>query len=182
MKSEYMKHYFTIIYEQREEFANVLINYKENEWERPQDGKWSFGETYYHLYLMIKLFRQLNKTYLSFSKPIATLRSSKSYNIKSDDIFTEYKEKSNKPMKAPFVLVPPKDIKEKISFKWLVNELDIETRFLEKMLSNISDNVAGHIRYPDPIAHYPNLIQCIHILGIHEKQHFLLCKKYYDLH
>ncbi|HWI49242.1 MAG TPA: DinB family protein, partial [Rummeliibacillus sp.] len=32
-----------------------------------------------------------------------------------------------------------------------------------------------------PIAHYPNLIQCIDILGIHEKHHFLLCKKYYNL-
>lgn len=181
MKSKYMKNYFTVIYEQREEFANELKNLENKEWERPQEDKWSIGETYYHLYLMIKLFRQLNKTFLPIAKPVAKLRSGKSYKLQSEDIFTEYNEKHNKPMKAPFVLMPPKDVKEKISFKWLLSELDIETRYLEKMLSNISDNVAGHIRYPDPIAHYPNLIQCINILGIHEKRHFLLCKKYYNL-
>ncbi|ATP42415.1 hypothetical protein CSE16_09400 [Solibacillus sp. R5-41] len=177
-----MKKYFNVIYEQREEFANELKNYNNKEWERPLEDKWSFGETYYHLYLMVRLFRQLNKPFLPIAMPIATIRRGKSYKFHSEDIYTEYKEKHNKPMKAPFVIVPPKDIKEKISFKWLVNELDIETRYLEKMLSNINDNVAGHIRYPDPIAHYPNLIQCIDLLGIHEKQHFLLCKKYYGIH
>ena len=182
MESRYMKNHFTIIYEQREEFANELTKLKNKEWERPKEDKWSFGETYYHLYLMVRLFRRLNKPYLPISKPIATIRRGKSYKFHSENIFTEYKEKHNKPMKAPFVLVPPKDIKEKISFKWLVNELDNETRQLEKMLSNISDNVAGHIRYPDPIAHYPNLIQCIDILGKHEKHHFILCKKYYNEH
>ncbi|MEG0386099.1 MAG: DinB family protein [Solibacillus sp.] len=182
MESRYMKSYFTTIYEQREEFANELKNFENKEWERPLDDKWSFGETYYHLYLMIKLFKQFNKTFLPIAKPIAKIRSGKSYKFYSEDIYTEYKEKHNKPMNAPFVIVPPKDIKERISFKWLVNELHIETMFLEKMLSNISDNVAGHIRYPDPLAHYPNLIQSIDLLGIHEKQHFLLCKKYYKLH
>ncbi|WP_332645345.1 DinB family protein [Lysinibacillus sp. 54212] len=181
MKSIYMKNYFTVIYEQREQFANEIKNLKEKEWERPQEDKWSIGETYYHLYLMIKLFRQLNKSFLPIAKPVAKLRSEKPYKLHSEDIFTEYTAKHNKPMKAPFVLMPPKDIKEKISFQWILSELDIETRYLQKILSNISDNVAGHIRYPDPIAHYPNLIQCINILGIHEKHHFLLCKKYYNL-
>lgn len=81
MKSRYMKNYFTVIYEQREEFADELKNFKNKEWERPQEDKWSFGETYYHLYLMVRLFRQLNKLYLPISKPIATLKKESHTNL-----------------------------------------------------------------------------------------------------
>ncbi|WP_255295677.1 DinB family protein [Bacillus cereus] len=181
MQSIYMTNHFNKIYQQREEFANEIQCFKNKEWERPYKDKWSFGETYYHLYLMVRRFRQLNKLYLPLSRPIAAARKKSPYKTHSKDIYTEYKEKHNKPMKAPFILLPSKGIEGKISFERLIKGLDNETKNLEKMLSKIEDDIAGHIRFPDPIAHNPNLIQSIHLIGIHEKQHFFLCKKYYNL-
>lgn len=182
MQSIYMTNHFNKIYEQREEFANEIKRFKNKEWERPYKDKWSFGETYYHLYLMVRGFRRLNKLYLPLSRPIAAARKKSPYKTHSNkDLYIEYKEKHNRPMKSPFILLPPKGIESKMSFERLIKELDNETKDLEKMLSEIKDDIAGHIRFPDPIALYPNLIQSIHLIGIHEKHHFLLCKKYYNL-
>ncbi|SHN05287.1 DinB family protein [Gracilibacillus kekensis] len=180
MQSLYMKNHFNKIYQQREEFQGVLKKYKNKEWERPVEGKWSFGETYYHLYLMVKRFRQLNKIYVPIYKPIATIRRRASYKTEIHDIYAEYKQNNKQPMKAPSVLLPPKGIQDKITFEEIIINLEKETHILEEGLADIPADIAGHIRYPDPIAYYPNLIQSIKLIGIHEEHHFNLCKKYYQ--
>lgn len=178
MKSKYMKEHFHKLYEQREVMKNEIRSFYGEEWKRPYKDKWSIGETYYHLFLMIKWFRRLNKIYLPLSKPIATVIKDKNYKTQSDDVYNRYKEKHHKSMKAPFILVPPKRIKDKIPFRGLLEKIDKETKSLELMVSNISDDAAGKIRFPDPIANNPNLIQSIDLIGIHENHHFLLCKKW----
>ncbi|ENH97262.1 hypothetical protein J416_06500 [Gracilibacillus halophilus YIM-C55.5] len=180
MKSPNMQKHFRKLHEQREEINGELANFQHQKWIRPYEDKWSWGETYYHLYLMIKWFRRISKCYTPLSIPTAILRKHKPYETHSIDAFTKYKEKNKKPMKAPFILVPPKNIRYRVNFDSLIEALDNETKQLERQVSNISDNVAGHIRFLDPIANYPNLIQSIDLLGIHEKHHFLLCKKYYS--
>lgn len=181
MLSIYMKNHFKTIYDQRAEFFGKIINNKDIVWVRPSKDKWSVGETYYHLYLMVKRIRQLNKIYLPISRKIVERKKNSPFLTYSKDIFTEYKEKKNKNMKAPFMLIPPKGIEDRITFDNLLSAIYKETKYLEKMVSTIEDDVAGHIKYPDPIAHYPNLIQSIHLIAIHEKHHFLICAKYYDL-
>lgn len=180
MKSVYMKGHFKTIYDQRIKFLDEMKKYNDLVWVRPSKDKWSVGETYYHLYLMIKRLRQLNSIYLPILSFFVNSKKSGTYLTYSNDIYTEYKEKHNKSMKAPFLLIPPKGIEDKITFDSLLLEIDKETKDLEKMVSNIEESVAGHIRYPDPPAHYPNLIQSIHLIAIHEKHHFLICAKYYD--
>lgn len=181
MKSYYIGLYFDKIYMQRISFSMRMENYRERPWVRPREDKWSFGETYYHLYLMVKRFRQLNNFYLPVAKQIASRRRKASYKTEIEDIYKEYKQKKKKPMKAPSILVPPKDIESTISFATLTRELDEETKRLEQLVSAIEDDVAGHIRYPDPVAHHPNLIQAIQLIAIHEQHHFQLCAFYYDL-
>ncbi len=175
-----MKDRFQKIYKQREEMKKELTSFRNKEWNRPHQDKWSWGETYYHLYLMMKWFRRLSKVYVPSSLPIATLRKNKPYKVHSTDVYEAYKEKNKKPMRAPFILVPPKGIESDVDFQWLIEELDKETKHIEHIVSNIDDDVAGHIRFLDPLANNPNLIQSIDLLGIHEKHHFLLCEKYYN--
>lgn len=101
-----MKTHFSMIYKQRDEFI-TKINDK-NVWARPREDKWSIGETYYHLYLMVKRFKQLNKFYIPCSSLFARLFKHKQYKTMSKDIYSEYHAKNNRPMKAPSILLPPK--------------------------------------------------------------------------
>lgn len=56
-----------------------------------------------------------------------------------------------------------------------------ETDEIKKLVQNIEENIAGHIVFLDPIAHYPNLIQSIQLLAIHEKHHFMIMKNNYEM-
>ncbi len=179
VKSVYMKDHFQKIYKQREAMIEELTHFQSKEWIRPYEDKWSWGETYYHLYLMIKWFRRVSKVYVPLARPVGTLRKDKPYETCSFDVYARYKEKNKKPMKAPFILIPPEYKKINVSFDWLLEEIEKETKLLESVVSNISDDEAGHIRFLDPLANNPNLIQGIDLLGIHERHHFLLCQKYY---
>lgn len=181
MKSGYMEGYFETIFLQRRKFEENSQEYRNKEWIKPQPDKWSIGETYYHLYLLLKRFRQLNKIYIPVSKPFSLLRKHASYETKIEDIYTAYRERRGKPMKAPFILLPPKKVENKIEFVQLKEALHNETLKLEKMVSAIDNTIAGRIHYPDSLARYPNLIQSIHLIGIHEQHHFQLCQNYYFL-
>ena len=181
MKSKYMRLYFETIFSQRANFYDRMANFQDLIWVRPHEEKWSSGETFYHLYLIVKRFRQLNQLYLLLAKPVASWRKGAPYAIIIPDIYEEYQQKQKKPMIAPFIILPPKGIKNKVSFSQLVRELETETKYLQQLVSAIDDDVAGHIRYPDPVAHHPNLIQTIQLIGIHEQHHFNLCVKYYNM-
>src|SRR5690625_1288348 len=99
-----MKEHFEKIYRQREEKEEELGKYSGQEWGRPKENKWSWGETYYHLYLMMKWFRRLSKIYVPITKPVATLQRNKPYLIGSANVYEAYQGKNKKPMKAPFML------------------------------------------------------------------------------
>lgn len=180
MRNNSITKHFEKIDRQRETFYSLITKHNANFWTRPQPDKWSIGETYYHLLLMVKRFRQLNVIYLPLAKPFAHIWKNRCYQTGIHNIYEEYQQKHNKGMRAPSILLPPKGTEQLISINMLLEELDHETKQLETMLSGISEPIAGHIRYPDPIAHYPNLIQSIDLIGIHEQHHFHLCQKYYS--
>ena len=135
MKCKYMKSHFDTIYRQREKFDKQILAYKETEWIRPMSEKWSIGETYYHLYLLLKRFRQLNKVYIPVSKPIGSIRKQKPFKTELEDIYQAYREKHGKPMRAPSILQPPKNIEGRLEFDQLKQNLHKETVQLEKMVS-----------------------------------------------
>ncbi|WP_067841848.1 DinB family protein [Amphibacillus sediminis] len=181
MESTYLAKHFNKLDQQREVFQHEISSYQDLEWKRARVDKWSIGETYYHLYLMIRRFRQLNHFYLPLAKPLARLRSKKPYPTNSYNIYKEYTTKRDQSMKAPSIIAPPEERKRKLTFIELTDAIEQETQLLKEMLVDVKEEVAGHIRYPDPIAHYPNLIQSIDLLGIHEQHHFNLLRAYYKL-
>ncbi|PYZ97006.1 hypothetical protein CR205_12780 [Alteribacter lacisalsi] len=176
-----MEHHFSRIYEQRDHFLTKTRPLHDRVWTRPQPEKWSIGETYYHLYLMVKRLRQLNNIYLPLLSPIAKRKKKEGFPKQSEDIYTLYKKKNGKSMRSPFVLLPPKNAKDRMTFHHLVGCTSRETRKLEAQVLSLNEAAAGHIRYPDPLAHYPNIFQSIDLLGIHERHHFQLCERYYQL-
>ena len=174
-----MEKYFRQLDEQRKEFyEDIQLNF-DNPWQRPLPDKWSIGETLYHLLLMAKLFRRFSAFYIPPAKPIAHLRKNKPYKTEIHDIYSEYTSTKKKPMKAPSLIKPPDNLEK----KWTIDEirlaLDEETKRLKHLVESIDEPIAGHIVFPDPVAYYPNLIQTIHILAIHEAHHFRLTKNYY---
>ncbi len=178
MKSKEMQFHFKKIKEQRDAFYHdSAINF-ENAWIRPKPEKWSIGETIYHLVLMIRLFRRFSGIYIPVIYPWAYIRRKKPYRTETCDIYQQFQQKNKKAMLAPFLLIPPSGLEE----KWTISEiraiLERETNQLISNLDNIEQEIAGQISYPDPIAGYPNLIQCIHLLSIHEQHHFDIVKKY----
>ncbi len=75
-------------------------------------------------------------------------------------------------MRAPGILVPPKKIRFTLNSYDIEHLLINETLALQELVKDIEEDVAGHIIFPDPIAHYPNLIQAIQLLAIHERHHY----------
>lgn len=177
MKSEQMKHHFDTLIKQRLKFYHTMNNKQEQVWLKPQPNKWSAAETLYHLVLMVRLFRKFSSFYIPLMLPIAKLKK-KEYQLEIHDIYLEYNQKKKKPMRAPFVLNPPNSLVKESSYDEIRRLLEEETTLLFNNIKDIPEDAAGHIRYPDPIAYYPNLIQCIHLLAIHEQHHFNIVNKY----
>ena len=177
LKSEQMKLHFETLIQQRVNFYQTMKEKQEQVWRNPQPNKWSAAETLYHLLLMLRLFRKFSTFYIPLMLPIAK-RKNKDYQLEIHDIYLEYNQKKKKPMKAPFVLNPPKSLSEETSFDEISRLLEEETTLLYKNLKDIPEDAAGHIVFPDPIAYYPNLIQCIHLLVIHEQHHFNIVDNY----
>ncbi|GEL78647.1 DinB family protein [Tenuibacillus multivorans] len=177
MKSGDMDRHFKNLKEQREHFYHEFNI--ENPWQRPMPDKWSTAETLYHLILMVRLFRRFSRVYVPAMLPVAYLRRKKPYKTDIHNIYEEYQHKKRKPMNAPFLLKPPSNLERKYTFSDIQDLLEVETEKLETKLSDIDQDLAGQIYYPDPVAHNPNLIQSIHLLGIHEQHHFNILKKYF---
>ncbi|GAB3049718.1 DinB family protein [Virgibacillus ainsalahensis] len=178
MKSEQMQFYFQLVEDQRNDFFRYIDEKVEDAWERPLTDKWSIGETVYHLVLMVRLVRRVSIFYLPVMQPYAHLRKKRPYQTKSHNIYEEYKQTKKRPMKAPFLLIPPNNLSQKYHFTEVWQLLNTETAKLKEKVAAIDERVAGQIRYPDPIAHYPNVIQSIHLVAIHEQHHFDLAVKY----
>lgn len=180
MKSRLIKAYFDQLESQRKDFFQYVTNAIDNPWHRPQPEKWSAAETVFHVMLLARLLRKVSVFYLPIMRPYAQFRKTRPYLKEARNIYKEYQESENRPMKAPFVLVPPANLDNKYSMKEIQALLFKETEKLYKQLADIEEPVAGQIRYPDPVADYPNVMQSIHLLAIHENHHFDLTKKYYE--
>lgn len=172
MKSTSMAKHFLTLQVQRQHYLPAIHSLSQEEfWRVTREGKWSIGDHFYHLYLILKMLHTVTK-YSLYLSPIVKIRRNKPFSTEIHDIYEEYQSKKGQGMRAPGILVPPK----KISFvlnSYAIEQLLInETLALQKLVQNIDEDVAGHIVFPDPIAHYPNLIQAIHLLAIHERHHF----------
>lgn len=180
MKSEQINNHFQKLKQQRDAFYHDSAISFTNAWSRPMPDKWSIGETLYHLVLMTKLFRRFSVFYIPLMQPVAYIRRNKAYKTEIHDIYQEFRNKKKRPMNAPFPIKPPDGLEGKWKFDEVQALLENETDKLMRNLNDMEQNIAGQIYYPDPIAGYPNLVQCVHLLGIHEQHHFTIVKKYYN--
>lgn len=180
LKSEQINRYLEHLKQQRDTFYGESGLDFGDAWKRPQPDKWSIGETVYHLVLMVRLFRRFSTVYVPVMLPVAHMRKNKPYKVATHDIYKQYNQQKKRPMNAPFLIKPPVGLDRKWSFEQVINLLDHETDKLTSSISDVEQDVAGQIYYPDPIAEYPNLIQSMHLLAIHEQHHFDLVKRYYS--
>ena len=138
---------------------------------RAQDDKWSIGEVVYHCCLLVKLTRQLSEVYLPMSRFFMKVGRFKTaeYNGEMENIY------AGPTMEAPKFLEP--DMDEKYSKGELRLMLEEETGKLKKLVQNLSDDEAYTIRYPDPVPDYPNVVQTVKLLMIHETHHYNVLMK-----
>lgn len=177
MKSNCMMQHFHTLQEQRSHYIPSIHSLSQKElWYRGEEGKWSIGEHFYHLYLILRMLKTATTCSL-FLTPYAKIRRNKPFATEIHDIYEEYKLKKGKGMKAPGILVPPKKIRFALNSKDIEQYLVNDTMAMKKLVEDIEEGVAGHIIFPDPIAHYPNLIQAIQLLAIHERHHFEITER-----
>lgn len=93
-------------------------------------------------------------------------------------IFTKnINTKKRKRNEAPGILVPSQKIQYSLNSKDIEQFLINDTLAMKKLVEGIEEDIAGHIIFPDPIAYYPNLIQAIQLLAIHERHHFEIIER-----
>lgn len=179
MKSNSMAHHFHTLQEQRSHYLPCIQSLSQEQlWHREKEGKWSIGEHFYHLTLILKMLRAATKCSLLLT-PYAKMRRNKPFTTEIHDIYEEYKNKKGRGMRAPGILVPPSKIRFTLNCDEIEQLLVNETNAMQELVKNIEKDIAGHIVFPDPIAHYPNLIQSIQLLAIHEKHHFRIMEAQY---
>lgn len=134
--------------------------------QRAQTDKWSIGEVVYHCYLLVKLTRQVSAVYLPAGRLFMKVTGFKTleYNGEMENIY------AGPTMQAPKLLEP--DMDRQYSKGELRLMLEEETGKLEKMVQNVSDDEVFTIRYPDPVPDYPNVVQTLKLLLIHERHHY----------
>ncbi|MBE9915942.1 DinB family protein [Paenibacillus donghaensis] len=181
MKSESISKHFQTLTEQRIQFLiNIPYLSQEKLWNRNEEGRWSVGEHVYHLYLIMRMVKIATKWSFGLI-PYAKMKRNKPFATEIHDIYTEFKEKKGRGMKAPWILIPPKKIRYAMDGRELVQLLLKETIEMRALVGNIEEDIAGHIVFLDPIAKYPNLIQAVQLLAIHEMHHFKMIEKYYHI-
>lgn len=133
---------------------------------RKETGKWSIGEVIYHCYLLLKLTRTSTRVYLPAAKLIKKMGhfNSISYDNTMHNIY------EGETMKAPKVLAPKMD--RPYSKGELRLMLESETSKLKRLVENLKDEEAYWIRYPDPVPGYPNIVQAVKLVKIHEAHHY----------
>ncbi|MDM5190306.1 DinB family protein [Bacillus sp. DX4.1] len=181
MKSESISKHFHALHQQRCQFLpKIQLLSQEKLWYRKEDGKWSIGEHLYHLYLILRMLKVATKFSLVLI-PYAKMKRNTLFTTEIHDIYAEFKEKNGRGMKAPWILVPSKKIRHSMDGKELERLLLNETNEIKALVKNIEEDIAGHIVFLDPIAKYPNLIQAIQLLAIHEKHHFIIIENNYKM-
>lgn len=180
MKSESMERHFKVLEQQRREYLPKFeIMTVDQLWQRALENKWSAGESVYHLYLLLRIFRRFAKVVIPIVKPYALMMRNRPLENEINDIYAAYQNTKGKKMKAPLMLNPPVKVRHSMNFEQLNILLNEETQKMVKLVENIEEGVAGHIKFFDPVAKHPNLIQGIQLLAVHEMHHFRIMNKYF---
>ena len=178
MKSQSMRTHFLTLKQQRDSILPTLKSLSMAQlWERPEENKWSIGESIYHLFLIAKMLRVAAIITISCTKLYAKMMRNKPFDCDINDIYKEYKEKHGRGMKSPFILNPPNKIYNTMGINELNQLLINETLNVMKLVEDIDEDIAGHIIFLDPVANYPNLIQAIQLLAIHEAHHLRIIRR-----
>lgn len=108
MQSKNISKHFHTLHVQRNQFLPRLHSLSQEQlWYRKEDGKWSIGEHFYHLYLITRMLKVAIK--FSFTLILyAKLRRNTPFATEIHDIYAEYTEKHGRGMKAPCILIPSK--------------------------------------------------------------------------
>ncbi len=140
-------------------------------YKRPVPDKWSIGEVIYHCYLLLKLTRQFSQIYLPAARPAVKICGIKTceFNGHMENIY------AGPTMKAPKILVPK--MERRYSKGELRLMLEAETERIRELLQDLSDAEVYTIRYPDPVPDYPNIVQWMKLVLIHEKHHYEVLMK-----
>ncbi|MEF3329739.1 DinB family protein [Oceanobacillus oncorhynchi] len=133
---------------------------------RAVPNKWSVAESIYHCYLLLKLTRITSVYYLPIACAYMKVRRPKVKRY-MDDMSNIY---SGKTMKAPFILKPK--MKREYTLTELRDLLEEETEKMKKCVASLTKEQCYWIRYPDPVPGYPNVIQVVKLLKIHEEHHY----------
>lgn len=133
---------------------------------RKVEDKWSVGEVIYHCYLLLKLTRIASQVYLPVAGFIRSVGRFKPdfHNGEMHNIY------AGQTMKAPKILEP--NMKRPYFKGELRLMLEEETAKLKKLIENVNDDATYWIRYPDPVPGYPNVVQAVKLLKIHEVHHY----------
>ncbi|WP_414043184.1 DinB family protein [Macrococcus sp. EM39E] len=155
---------FNDLHQLRDEYFSSPIFINEINKHVAQD-KWSVGEVIYHCYLLLKLTRQFTKYYVPIAKHcVAVIPNHSSYNNDMHNIY------AGKTMKAPAILNPKLNVEYRLED--LFDLLEAETELLKEQVGLLNDQQVQKIRYPDPVPKYPNVVQVVKLLYIHEKHHY----------
>ena len=134
---------------------------------RKVPDKWSIEEVLYHCYLLLKYTRMASEVYLPAGRLGLKLSCSrpKIYNDYMNNIYA-----GDEPMPAPRMLIPK--VNNDYSKGELRLMLEQETSKMKKLVSKLSKDEAYWITYPDLVPRYPNVVQTVKLLKIHEAHHY----------
>lgn len=131
---------------------------------RVQEEKWSIAESVYHCYKLLKLTRIALQIYLPFAKPVVKILPEVSRNSTMTNIYEA------KVMTAPTILRPG-EVRH-LSKGDLRHLLETETEKIKSLIQNLTDKEIYGIRLPDPVPNFPNILQIVKLIVIHERHHY----------
>lgn len=157
------------IFEELEALRNdyfSTVEFNDDLYKRDVPDKWSVGEVIYHCWLLLKYFRMLSGMYNPPARAFLKLyrQPPAEYDAHMENIY------AGETMKAPAILVP--DMKREYSKGELRMMLEDETEKLKRTLDGLDSDALYRIRYPDPVAGCPNIIQSVKLAKIHEAHHY----------
>ncbi|CAM3936034.1 DinB family protein [Alkalicoccus chagannorensis] len=176
MTRVYIETYLHELRVQRQVFRRELEAAEIPVWERPYPGKWSVGETYEHLYLLLRFMRRWQNLYLPAAR-LTGLKTNRPYETENQDIYAHTMRKKGKAMPSP-PMFKPKGLLKMPTARELERVLDSETHRIDWQLRGWTDAEAAAVRHPDPVAGWPNVLQGLHTVILHERHHFALSLVY----
>ena len=157
------------LFEELEALRNDYFStdeFNDDLYKRDVPEKWSVGEVICHCWLLLKYFRMISRVYNPPARMLLKLscQSPAGYDAHMENIY------AGETMKAPAFLVP--DMKREYSKGELRMMLEVQTEKLKRALEGLDRDALYRIRYPDPVAGWPNIIQSVKLAKIHEAHHY----------